>query len=185
MPYLFFLLFLVLGGCCTVPKPAPRPVPEPVGWSELPGWQKENPLPSLEIFRKSCSILKKRPSWTSACAAAESLDHPDASSARAFFERNFRPYRLVNADGSKEGLITGYFEPIIRGSLKPSSRYRYPVYGVPKDLITVDLGDVYPELRHMRLRGRIEGRKLVPYYSRKEIDSESSPLRGNEILWGD
>ncbi len=185
MPYLLFLLLLFFGGCCTVPSHPAKPVPEAVGWRDLPGWKDENPLQSFVSFRKSCGILKKRPAWTRSCTAAESLENPDASQARAFFEHNFRPYRLVNADGSREGLITGYFEPVIRGSLKPSPRYRYPVYGVPKDLITVDLGEIYPQLKSMRLRGRVEGKKLVPYYSRKEIDGQSSPLRGNEILWAD
>jgi membrane-bound lytic murein transglycosylase A len=113
------------------------------------------------------------------------MQPPGRIAARGFFEQYFIPYRLSNPDGSLEGLITGYFEPIIRGSLKFSSRYRYPVYGVPRDLISVDLGEVYPELKHMRLRGRLEGRKLVPYYSRAQIDNDAALLRGSEILWAD
>lgn len=185
MPYLILLLFLALGGCCTIPKPPSPPVPKAVGWGELPGWKTGNVMPAWEAFRKNCAVLKNRPSWISVCDAAASLQNPDAAQAKSFFEQHFQPYRLANADGSDKGLITGYFEPIIRGSTKPSSRYRYPVYGVPGDLISVDLGELYPQLKHMRLRGRLEGQKLVPYYSRKQIDGESSPLKGDEILWAD
>ncbi len=183
MPYLLLLLLLFFGGCATSPK-AP-PAPKAVAWSDLPGWGHEDLLPAWRSFSASCAVLKMRPSWTPACMDALAMKNPDESAARAFFEKHFTPYRLFNPDGSGEGLITGYFEPIIRGSLEPSSRYRYPVYGVPKDLITVDLGELYPELRHIHPRGRIEGRKLVPYYSRAQIDGKSAPLKGSEILWTD
>jgi len=50
---------------------------------------------------------------------------------------------------------------------------RFPVFGVPDDLVVVDLGPVAPEVRNLRLRGRLEGRRLVPYYSRAEIDARA------------
>ena len=185
MPYLILFLLLALGGCCTAPKKPLPAEPKIASWSELPGWKEGNALPAWQSFRKSCNVLEKQASWNSVCIAAESLQDPDISAARIFFEQHFNPYALSNPDGSKEGLITGYFEPVIRGSKKPSSRYRYPVYGVPNDLISVDLGEIYPELKHMRLRGRLEGRKVVPYYSRSQIGGSSVPLKGNEILWTD
>jgi membrane-bound lytic murein transglycosylase A len=80
-------------------------------------------------------------------------------------------------------LITGYYEPLLRGSRKPSSRYRYPLYGIPDDLVVVDLAELYPELKSMRLRGRLEGRRLVPYPDRARIEATPPPLRGKEIAW--
>lgn len=183
MRYFFLLVLFLLGGCCTLP--GTPPAPRAVGWGELPAWAHQDVLPALRAFSKSCAVLKKRPSWIDVCIDAEALKAPDEAAARAFFEKHFTPYALFNPDGSRDGLITGYYEPIIRGSLKPSSRYRYPVYGVPKDLISVDLEGLYPELAHMRLRGRLEGRKLVPYYSRARISGEPSLLKGDEILWAD
>ena len=91
----------------------------------------------------------------------------------------------MGSDGAEEGLITGYYEPLLRGSRKPTSRYRYPLYGVPDDMLVVELGDVYPELKGMRLRGRLEGRRVVPYYDRAQIESGQAPLRGKEIVWVD
>lgn len=189
MPNLLIIFFaLILCGCCTVPKaprPNPKPAPTAVKWSELPGWQDGNVVFTWQAFLKSCAILEKQPSWSAVCSAAKKLPSPVNAEARSFFEDHFTPYRLANRDGTSEGLLTGYYEPIIRGSLKPSSRYRYPVYGVPNDLISVDLGGIYPELKNMRLRGRLDGKKLVPYYSRAQIDNGAARLEGNEILWTD
>ncbi len=183
MPILALLLLFLFAGCCTAPK-AP-PAPRAVSWSELPNWDKNELLPSWKSFEKSCSILQRRSSWAEVCKQAVGLKDPDEKSVRSFFMDNFTPYELSNADGSDEGLITGYYEPVIRGSLKPGSRYRYPVYGVPKNLISVDLSELYPELSHMHLKGRVVGNRLVPYYSRAQIAGEPHLLQGDEILWAD
>jgi membrane-bound lytic murein transglycosylase A len=92
---------------------------------------------------------------------------------------------VVNPDGSEEGLITGYYEPVLRGSRKASAVFRHPVYGLPDDLLVVDLAEARPELKGMRLRGRLEGRRVVPYWTRADIDNGRAPLRGRELLWVD
>jgi membrane-bound lytic murein transglycosylase A len=81
--------------------------------------------------------------------------------------------------------VTGYYEPIIRGDRVRTERARYPVYGVPPDLVTVDLASLYPELKHMRLRGRVVGKRLVPYFSRGEIAEASSGFPGRPIAWAE
>ena len=86
-------------------------------------------------------------------------------------------------DGSETGMITGYYEPVLKGSKVKTSHYKVPLYTTPKDLITVDLSEIYPELKSKRLRGKLVGNKLVPYLSRAEIDSQGAPLAGNEIVW--
>lgn len=110
---------------------------------------------------------------------------PDRDTARRFFEANFTPFQLINADGSEEGLITGYYEPLLRGSRKPGARYRFPVFGVPDDLLVLDLTEVYPELKGMRLRGRLEGRRVVPYFDRSQIEQGRAAVAGKEIAWVD
>lgn len=97
----------------------------------------------------------------------------------------FSPWRATNPDGSESGLITGYYEPLLRGSKVRSERYRYPLYTRPDDLVSVELAALYPELANRRLRGRVQGNKLVPYYSRGEIEIAQSPLTGRELLWVD
>ena len=70
---------------------------------------------------------------------------------------------------ARKGLITGYYEPIYSGSLQRSEKAPYPLYAPPKNMITVALESLYPELKGKRLRGVIQGQKLVPYPSRAEI----------------
>ena len=88
-------------------------------------------------------------------------------------------------DAGDEGLITGYYEPLLRGSRKPTGATAIPLYGVPDDLVVVDLGELYPELKDMRLRGRLEGRRLVPYSIARRSRAAQAPLRGKEIAWVD
>ena len=88
--------------------------------------------------------------------------HDDAS-LRAFFESWFKPYRVVNADGTQTGLVTGYYEPLLHGSRTRSSKYRYPIYSVPDDLLTVDIAGLFPELKGERVRGRREDGHIVPW----------------------
>jgi membrane-bound lytic murein transglycosylase A len=88
-------------------------------------------------------------------------------------------------DGTDSGLITGYYQPILRGSKNKTDKYRYPLYTRPDDLITVELASLFPELANKRVRGRVVGNKLIPYYSRAEIDSDQTPLQGRELYWTD
>jgi membrane-bound lytic murein transglycosylase A len=108
---------------------------------------------------------------------------PDNQALHTFFESAFVPYQVVNPDGAQQGLITGYYEPKLYGSRVRTERFKYPLYAEPGDLLTVDLASVYPQLKGLRLRGRLEGHRVVPYYSRAEIDGGS----GNQhvLLWVD
>jgi membrane-bound lytic murein transglycosylase A len=129
--------------------------------------------------------LSAREPWRDACAAAKRVVNPGVDAARRFFEQHFTAYEIASEESGAEGLITGYYEPLLRGSRKPSERYRHAVYGVPDDLIIVDLAEVYPDLKNMRLRGRLDGRRLVPYPDRAEIESGQAAPRGKEIAWVD
>jgi membrane-bound lytic murein transglycosylase A len=117
------------------------------------------------------------------CQQAKSIASGDETAARRFFESAFQPYRLVSSEGRDTGLITGYYEPIIEGSRTRSELHRLPVFGVPDDLVVVDLAAVNPDVRNMRLRGRLEGRRVMPYYSRAEIESRSTALPAPVIAW--
>jgi membrane-bound lytic murein transglycosylase A len=113
------------------------------------------------------------------------MERHDDASLRAFFESWFKPYRVLNADGTLTGLVTGYYEPLLHGSRTPSQTYRYPIYGVPEDLLTIEVDDLFPELKGERVRGRRENGHVVPYYTRGEIEQGVDSLRGREILWVD
>ena len=153
----------------------------PAAWSELPGWQQDNHAETLPALLASCRVLSKQTAWQEACEAAPAVKGRDA--AKLFFENHFTAYRVISPDGSGEGLITGYYEPTLRGSRKPSARSRFPLYGVPDDLLVLDFGDLAPELKSTAPRARLDGKRVVPYYNRSQIESGAAPVRGKEIAW--
>ena len=164
------------------PPPAPAPPLTPVSFEALPGWQQDDVRQAWAAFQQSCSVLATRAAeWKTPCAAARSVDAGDAAAVRRFFETYFVPNQVRNPDGSDTGMITGYYEAMLHGSRKRGGAYQTPLYRVPDDLVTVDLGGIYPDLQNRRLRGRLSGKTLVPYYSRAEIDR--APLKGRELLW--
>jgi len=166
------------------PKPAaPAPPLRATSWDAITGWRDDNPQLAWSAFVAGCEALKSQPQWQSVCAVAAALSEPSRDTLQRFFETNFTPYQVVNADGSDSGLVTGYYEPLLAGSRTRSTRYRYPVYGVPDDLLQIDLAELYPELKNMRLRGRLDGRRVVPYYSRAQIEDGAAPVTGKEIAW--
>jgi membrane-bound lytic murein transglycosylase A len=153
-------------------------------WSELAAWGEGEQIHAWEAFQLSCSTLKRQAAWASVCESASSVP-AQPEQVRRFFESHFLPYRVSNPDKSRLGMITGYYEPLLNGSKTRTSRFRYPVYAPPSDLLTVDLAAVYPELKGMRLRGRLQGSKIVPYYNRAEIENGSAPIKGTELYWVD
>ncbi len=172
--------------------PAPAPSPALAGnhlrraqWSDLPGWQDDDQAAAWSALLTGCSTLRTQEAWRATCSDAAALAKPDRTEVRRFFETQFLPYRLVQPDGGSEGLATGYYEPLLRGSRTPTARYRFPIYGTPDDLLVVDLPAFNAEPRDSRARARLDGRRIVPYYERAQIESPAAPLRGREIAWVD
>ena len=161
-----------------------KPVLEPVSWSALPGWSDDPLIDAWPAFLASCNALAKKPEWTAICTSARALDGGDALAIRNFFESRFVPHRVTTTEGNDTGLVTGYYEPLLRGSRTPIAPYLTPLYGVPDDLLIVDMTSLYPELKGKRLRGKVVGRTVVPYPSRGEL-AISGALRGKEVLWVD
>ncbi len=155
-------------------------------WEMLPRFSAENPAEALTAFLQSCTVLRTKVEWKEVCISAGSIPaKAKPESVIEFFRGNFEPFRVVNADETETGLVTGYYEPLLNGSRIRTPRYRYPIYAPPQDLITVDLSDVYPDLKYRRLRGRLVGNKLVPYLERGEISADAAPLKGLEIAYVD
>ena len=180
------------------PQPAPSPdvdakpiavaMPwlKPAAWWQLPGWREDDLTLAWPAWLQSCRGLRGNPAWSGVCAAALQLPAlPDGDEIRAFLEQQFFPWQVNQAEGGTEGLVTGYYEPMLRGSRYPTNRYRYPLYGPPDDMLVVDLASIYPELKSLRLRGRLQGNKVVPYWNRAEIEAGAAPVRGKEVLWVD
>lgn len=126
------------------------------------------------------------PAWKRVCDQARAVDGKPGHDARLFFEKHLRPYAVAGAEPSAvNGLITGYYEPLLRGSRTRTNGFEQPVRAVPDDLLTVDLAAIFPELKEKRVRGRIEGNKVVPYWSRAEIGTRGDRLPGKTLLYVD
>lgn len=110
---------------------------------------------------------------------------PTTTTTRRFFESRFLPWRLTNTDGTTSGLVTGYYEPLLRGSRTRGKPYLQPVLGVPPDLLTIDLASILPDLKGIRLRGRLQGNKVVPYFSRAEITAQEKDTPDRVLLYVD
>lgn len=171
----------------TAPPTAPPAKPlQASRWEEVQNWPGEEPGAAWKPFLESCKHLQKQAIWQETCAAALALPAEEVSNPariKAFFETWLRPWQVVNPDDSREGLITGYYEPLLQGDRHRVGAARHPLYAPPDDMLTLDFGDLYPELKHMRLRGRVEGKKILPYWSRAELAERKAQMKDKVLLW--
>ena len=191
--------------CAATPPSPPPPSPPPPSppppetaapakpmqaaqWRDLPGWEDDDLAAVLPALHQSCKALANRPQWPlwrAACEEAARLPSTDTALLRQFFESRFQPFLLTNPDGTTQGLVTGYYEPLLKGSRQRTPTFAQPVLGVPHDLLTIDLAEILPDLKNMRLRGRLQGNKIVPYYSRGEIVANEKAFADRVLLWVD
>lgn len=203
---LAFAVFLIFGlsACTTTPaerKPAPSPMSttpaasvtsiakpaeifKPTTFAALPGWDSDDLREAWPAFLASCDVLVRKNEWREPCHVARDVHAVDTKAIRTFFEAFFVPNQVINPDGTETGLITGYYEPLLRGARTRNGPYQTPLHRVPDDLLTLDLTSVYPDLKGMRLRGRLVGNKIIPYSSRGEM-LQSNSLSGKELVWVD
>lgn len=182
------------------PKPVAPAIVEPktitpdyawlksANWQDIEGLTADDLSAAWPAWLQSCTALKAKLPWQAACSAAQTLNKPSTAEILDYLSSYFDVYSANNQDGTDAGLITGYYEPLLKGSRSKSNAYPYPLYRQPSDLITVELGDVYPELKNKRVRGKLlqdkDGhKKLVPYATRAEIEAAPSPLVGSELVW--
>jgi membrane-bound lytic murein transglycosylase A len=194
---------------------------EPASFRSLPGWDADRTVEAWPAFLASCRALHRNPAWDDVCRQARSVDARGDVSIRRFFESHFALYQIHEPDRSPLGVITGYYEPLLRGSRTYGSPYVHPVYGVPRDLVYVEarrlprqarerpvgarlegrtviplsdasaraaadaayvleIRDVQPDVRDKRIRLRVAERRIVPYYTRGEI--ERARLANADVL---
>jgi len=98
--------------------------------------------------------------------------------------RRFRVYRASGRSGDRRVLFTGYYEPVYDASLAPDEVFKYPLYRQPDDLLKIDLSLFNEKFKEENITARIEGNKVVPYYSRRLIEEESVLAgKGLEVAW--
>jgi membrane-bound lytic murein transglycosylase A len=175
---------------CATPAPVTPDTLSFIGreshWDELPGWTHDDLSAAWPAFRESCRVIGRKPAWTAVCAAAQALpDTLSGQEARQFFERHFIPRQSVANDGSVQGLVTGYYEPLIYGNRTKRPETPWPIFAPPNDMLTADFAKTSPELRSMNLRGRLVGKKAVPYWTRAELEKRHAEgkLPARVLLW--
>jgi len=175
----------VLIAACTTTPPAPVPVPVapavpvtppdapatplaqpqsrwiPVAFDDLPGWTNDRSSELWPALVRSCE--RASPAWVALCADAAANPPQGDAAVRAWLEQRLRPYRLESHDGRAEGLITGYFEPLIAARRQADATHRVALHMPPTDLAT-----------------------RRPYWTREQLDSLPAAqrgLRGREIAY--
>jgi len=176
-----------LSGCASPPQANPAPVEDrrtaepaasvpagsaapidrarsrwwPVDWAALPGWDADRTLELWPALLRGC----ERPAagWAAVCEDARRSPPADDAAARAWFQARLQPYRVEDLTGKDEGLITGYFEPLIEASRTRRGPFQVAVHQVPLDLTP---------------------RK--PYFTRQQLDTlpaAQAGLKGRELAW--
>ncbi|WP_304176902.1 MltA domain-containing protein [Phenylobacterium aquaticum] len=168
-------LTLFLAACATAPPhvtpgptPGPTPAPAPVeqvqpeSFADLPGWDAEDHAAAFAAYRAVCGAAHD-PAAATVCRRARSTDNLAEPQARAFFEDNFRPERIVG-----EGVLTAYFAPEYPARKVPDADFSAPVRPRPADLVLGGPAGKDP----MR---RLADGSLGPYPDRAWIETSGPP----------
>lgn len=197
LPLIWVATFtLIICGCSVSPK-APEDnkaiTLEQATFQSLPRWQGSDQENALAAFKNSCRKIRE-----GANGATPLQNHPVLTladlqfactqaniwqgSARSFFENHFEVY-TASSNHSRDSFFTGYYEPELNASTTPTPALNTPIYALPSDLITANLGDFERDWQGKKLWGRIENRQLKPYWNREEIANQKLPAE--IIAWGD
>ncbi len=133
----------------------------PVEWDDLPDWQADRTAEAWAALLRGC----QRPAagWAELCNAARSAPLAGDAEVRRWLEQRLQPYRVESYEGSADGLLTGYYEPLVVAQRLPRMGFQVPLYSAPLDRF-----------------------RRVPYWTRQQIDSlpeARASLRGRELAY--
>lgn len=132
-----------------------------VRWADLPGWQDDALHEAWNAWLKSCE--RPGPVFAPLCAQVRTLSIANADEQRAWLMARLQPYQVEALDGTTEGLLTAYFEPVLEASRRANAQFSIPLYQPPVGLA-----------------------QRKPWYTRQEIDTSAqaqAALRGREIAF--
>lgn len=168
---------------------------QPVSFNQLKNFNHDNLQEAIPAFAKSCEAVAAKPdilqksqikitpeAYLRVCRKFSSADITTSAQMREFVQENFQPY-LVLQNLNADGRFTSYYEAELNASRQKHGKYKYPIYGRPNDLLEINLRDFDCSLPDKRLLGRVQNNKVVPYYTRAEI--ERNGVNAPVILWGD
>jgi membrane-bound lytic murein transglycosylase A len=178
------------------------PVLQPVRFGDLPGFADDDHVAVFAVFAQHAAlILEDRAALRPAVPADEALrsvcrralTHPPSTQmeARAFFEENFLPHRVLPDAASDNtqpvagrGFVTGYYEPVVEGSLTPTAAFTVPLFGRPDDLITLAAGESAPGLApELSAARRLPDGAYGPYPERAAIEAGALADHAKPLIW--
>jgi membrane-bound lytic murein transglycosylase A len=133
----------------------------PAAWSELPGFADDNLFEAWNAWIKSCE--KPVAPFAALCGEVRRLSIAGTQEQRDWMQTRLQPYRVESVQGDANGLLTGYYEPVLEGSRTPNATFAVPLYQPPTNLAS---------------------RK--PWFTRQEIDTlpeAQAALRGRAIAY--
>jgi peptidoglycan lytic transglycosylase A len=167
---------------------------KPIGYGQVPGWEEDDHAAAFKAFRKSCErILASReraqgdklppppPGLVGACTAASRLSaSPTNAAAKAFFEQAFTPHAVSH--NGPEGLLTGYYEPVMQGSRTPQGEFKTPIYKRPPDLVTF-VDETQRATAGTLTHGRKTEKGMEPHLTRAAIDQGGLAGKHLELVY--
>lgn len=203
---LITLLLLFLSACARVPLKGPDNAMRITSAPKPPSELKDDlPIPPLlKAIEDQIQFIEKSQSFSDFNFGGDHFTKSEylsglrrfveigrsASNTTELYEKATEEFDFREVYGKEnwgEVFMTSYFEPLIPGSKKRTPIYSQPLYTTPPDLLTIRLHDFDPnKYENKSLRGRVLENRVVPYYSRKEIDSDQKLARKKlEICWVD
>jgi membrane-bound lytic murein transglycosylase A len=188
-------IVLLLSGCKNKSELVLEP--EKITFAELPGWNKDDIENIVPAFIESCKVISKstltyphlpyynQKDLKKVCKRFLKSSSFNTKNFRKFIHDWFEPYRCTLQEQS---LFTGYYAPIVKGSFVKGGRYKFPVYTKPDDLVIIpDLSVFISEESFIkrRISGKVVKGRLVPYFTRAEIDNGALKNKNLEIIWLD
>ena len=133
----------------------------PVLWSHLPGLETDAVHEAWPAWLHSCQRPSK--AWANLCPEIQSLSNASTQMQRQWIRQNLQPYRVESSEQRTDGLLTGYYEPVLNASRLPRQGFAVPLYAPPANLA-----------------------QRKPWYTRQEIETlpaARSALRGKELVY--
>jgi membrane-bound lytic murein transglycosylase A len=181
--------------CISNPLPPEHLALESVSFDQIPGWRSDRLTEGFSAFRAECHRLALLPPdtalggqglaaeyagkaglWMTPCAAASYLTANDLVGIRNFYESSFKPYRVQDV-----GLFTGYYEPEVEGALTQGHGFTFPLLARPVGLVQVPAPTSDPGAPPQV--GRLVNGKLVPYWTRAQIEAGALGSDARPLLW--
>lgn len=205
--FIFILFFLLSSGCAVFKKkavPSPETALCSLSCNRFPEFKDDLDFDNLHLgIQQSLNYLKRLPADREFRFGKDvfhtphmirSLEYftnfiqlrPSKQQLRQFIQQHYCVYRSIGDPESKNVMFTGYYEPLLKGSLVPTEVYQFPLYAPPSDLVTIDLSLFSHTFKGKKIVGRYANQTVVPYYSRKEIDGMNALAQtAKPLVWVD